>query len=308
MTPVEMHLHSYSLRFHFMYRKDFDVFSFIDLAAQLGFTGVNISANGPDNRHLGGTTSQHYAAVRAALQTAGLKAELDTSDTRPEHLLNMLSISAAVGAEQLRVYTRYKGEKDDIIRKTISDLRTVAEAADTYRVTVVLENHEDFSGSEIRTILDAIDHPRIRALYDYGNSQMIREEPQHALQEMEPYITAVHLKDHLILEEDDQLWVQGVAVGDGNLPIMDLTRQLLNQGLQRLCFENVWGYIAPVQDTGAALPDTPTFSIEPDTEVFDGLDMKPELAVEGEYDALLRGWNWLQSQLQQNDIRITTTD
>ena len=46
MKSIEMHIHSFSLRFQFKYRSDFDVFAYIALAKERGFTGVNISANG----------------------------------------------------------------------------------------------------------------------------------------------------------------------------------------------------------------------------------------------------------------------
>ena len=61
--PIAIHIHSFSLRFQFKYRDDFDVFSFIEFAQQQGFTGVNISANGPGYRDLSGTTEAHFKAV-----------------------------------------------------------------------------------------------------------------------------------------------------------------------------------------------------------------------------------------------------
>ena len=51
---------------------------------------------------------------------------------------------------------------------------------------LLLENHEDFTGAELTTILDAVEHPRIGALYDYGNSMMVGEEPAAALDGSSP--------------------------------------------------------------------------------------------------------------------------
>ena len=50
----------------------------------------------------------------------------------------------------------------------------------------------------ISSILEKVNHPRIKALYDYGNSQMVGEDPMQALWAMQPYIDAVHVKDHVV--------------------------------------------------------------------------------------------------------------
>jgi hypothetical protein len=94
MIPIEIHLHSFSLRYHFLHKPGFDVFDFIELAAEAGFTGVNISANGPGYRHLGGQTPHHFRSVGASLVEHRLKCELDTSDTCPEHLRRMLEVAS----------------------------------------------------------------------------------------------------------------------------------------------------------------------------------------------------------------------
>ncbi|HEY4332248.1 MAG TPA: hypothetical protein VGM78_06755, partial [Ilumatobacteraceae bacterium] len=98
-----MHIHSFSMRFHLSRLDGFDVFRYIDFARDEGFTGVNVSANGPGYRDLGGTTPKHFAAVRDHVRDSGLRLELDTSDTRAENLDRMLDVAAACGADTLRV-------------------------------------------------------------------------------------------------------------------------------------------------------------------------------------------------------------
>src|SRR5688572_28835484 len=98
----------------------------MEIASEQGFSGVNISANGPDFRHLGGGTPDHLARVRERLIELDLKAELDTSGTDPAHLAAMLEIAASIGADQLRTYTRYAGDIDELIERTVADLSAVA--------------------------------------------------------------------------------------------------------------------------------------------------------------------------------------
>ena len=54
-------------------------------------------------------------------------------------------------------------------------------------------------------------------------------------------------------EDAGQLTVAGVPVGDGFLPLTELTRRLLDQGLRRFTYENVWAYSAPIRDGRPAL-------------------------------------------------------
>ena len=299
-----MHIHSFSWRYRFRYRPDFDVFSFIELAAAQGFTGVNISANGPGYRDLGGTDPAHFAAVREKLVASGLKCEIDTSDTRPDNLRQMLAVTGAVGGDTLRVYTKYQGEVVQLIEWTIRDLAAVAPLAADLNVVIVLENHEDFQGTAIATILENVNHPNVRALYDYGNSQMVGEDPLTALLAMNPYVHSVHIKDHLVVGYENKLWVQGVPIGQGNLPIRRQTELLYEGGLRRFCFENVWGYVAPVLVEETALPNTTPFTLAQDFPFLNSDQLPPADALSGEWVAFENGWEWLKTKLDESGFIV----
>ncbi len=306
MKSVGMHIHSFSLRYQFRYRDDFDVFSFITLAADEGFTGVNISANGPGYRDLGGTSAAHFARVRDAVRDHGLVCELDTSDTRPGHMEQMIRVAHAIGADRLRTYTRYPVDRPDLIAQTIHDLQTVAQLAEQSGVIVVLENHEDFTGPQMAGIVETVDHPAIRLLYDYGNAQMVGEDPHAALDSMLPHVAVVHVKDHVMIEHGGETWVQGVTMGQGRLPIMDLTDRLYDGGLRRFCFENVWSYRAPLLCDPSQLPHTPCFEIDAKTPYLWGDDLPPAAALVDEMTAFRDGWDWMKQSLAHGGYAITS--
>ena len=302
MKSIEMHIHSFSLRFQFKYRRDFDVFAYIALARERGFTGVNISANGPGYRDLGGKTPEHFASVRACLQEHNMACEIDTSDTRTDNLRQMLSVASQLGAQRLRVYTKYEVPLSKQIDWTVRDLRAIAPEADRLGITIVFENHEDFQGAVISNILAQVNHPRIKALYDYGNSQMVGEDPMHALRVMLPYIDAVHVKDHVLLNNEGLIWVQGVPMGQGLLPIMDQTEALYAGGLRRFCFENVWGYAARFK--ADKLPTSAPFSPKHPHSFLNGA-LLPELeALKQEWQAFESGWQWYQRALRFHGFSI----
>jgi sugar phosphate isomerase/epimerase len=302
MKSIEMHIHSFSLRFQFKYRSDFDVFAYIALARERGFTGVNISANGPGYRDLGGTTSQHFASVRACLQEHNMACEIDTSDTRVDNLQQMLSVASQVGAERLRVYTKYQAPLSEQIEWTVRDLRTIAPEAERLGITIVFENHEDFQGAVISNILAQVNHPRIKALYDYGNSQMVGEDPMQALLAMQPFIDAVHVKDHVLLNHDGQMWVQGVPMGQGLLPIMEQTEALYDGGLRRFCFENVWGYAARFKADN--LPASAAFSLAHQHGFLNGAMLPEAEALAQEWQAFESAWQWYQHALKSEGFVI----
>jgi len=302
MKSIEMHIHSFSLRFQFKYRSDFDVFTFISLAKDRGFTGVNISANGLEYRDLGGTTPQHFASVRACLQKHNMACEIDTSDTRVDNLQKMLVVASQLGAERLRVYTKYEATLSEQMEWTVRDLKTIAPEAERLGITIVFENHEDFQGAVISSILGKVDHPRIKALYDYGNSQMVGEDPMQALRAMQPYIDAVHVKDHVVLHSQGQIWVQGVPMGQGLLPIMEQTQALYAGGLRRFCFENVWGYAARFKAEN--LPTSAPFSSKHPHSFLNGALLPESEALEQEWQAFESGWQWYQRALGSEGFLI----
>jgi sugar phosphate isomerase/epimerase len=316
---INLYLHTYSLRCHFQYLDGFDVFTFIDRAASLGFTGVSISANGPGYRHLGGTDTKHFDRVRERIASLNLLCDMDTSGTSPDHLETMIGVARAISAAQVRTYTRHTGTPEEMVSLTTDDLLAVAPIAEEAGVTIMLENHENFTGDQIARILEQVDSPRVRALYDYGNSMMVLEHPFDALAAMAPLSANAHLKDHLMISPEDspdgKLSVLGVPIGQGNLPIIEITRRLLDAGLRNITFENVWGYRAAVKatpDRSATLGEG-VFAIE--SPPFDParclLDIAalaandPQKLIELEAAAMDDGLNWLNNELERSRISIT---
>ena len=161
--------------------------------------------------------------------------EVDTSGTAPAHMSEMLNVAHRMGATSLRTYTRHGGEVREMMQNTGDDLAAVMQEAADLDVIIVLENHEDFTGPELAEIVERVSHPNLKILYDYGNSQMVLEDPIAALDAVLPHVYSVHFKDHVMIRAEDagQLTVAGVPVGDGFLPLTELTRRLLDQGLRR---------------------------------------------------------------------------
>lgn len=253
MNKINLYLHTYSLRFHLAHQEGFDVHAFIERAANEGFDGVSISANDSNYRHLKGIEDWRLVAIAERLKEHDLLCDLDTSHTEPEHLKKMLGVAEAIGADKLRTYTKYSGTPAEMIKQTIIDLKEVAPVAEDLGIIVMLENHESFTGADIVEVLTTVDSPQIAALYDYGNSQMVLEDPLDCLEAMAPFSRSAHLKDHVTVKAenspDRQLSILGVPIGEGYLDIEETTRRLVKAGCTNIVFENSWGYRAPVKES-----------------------------------------------------------
>lgn len=314
MNPVHLFLQSYAYRYHYLHAAGYDVFRFLERAATDGFTGVSININGPNYRQLSGTSVAHQRAVGAHLGQLGLRCDLETSGTDRAHLETILEVCRNLGAEQLRTYMRHAGSVTETVDRTIADLRVAAPIFEAAGIRLMLENHEDFTGAEMARILSAVDHPAIGALFDYGNSMMVGEEPMTALAAMLPYIRSAHLKDHACrVSGDGERQILGVPIGSGVLPIAAATRLLVGAGLDRIILSSVWGYQAPVRDwRGDGIWGAGVFHVEhppfdPLQRPWDAATLAqrdPERLVELEEQAVRQGQAWLRAKLAEIGVAV----
>lgn len=307
---IETTIHSFSLWHHFAHKPGFDCVAFADLAASLGLRGISLSLNDAAFRHLGGRETWRQDRLRAHLVGHGFSLEVDTSGTAPDHMAELLDVAHHMGATSLRTYTRHSGTPAEMAAATLADLRQIAPRAADLGIVIVLENHEDFTGPELARIVEGVNHPHLKVLYDYGNSQMVLEDPEVALDAVLPHVHSVHFKDHVMVRAEiaGQLTVAGVPVGEGFLPLERLTRKLLAQGLRRFTFENVWAYSAKIRPGRSPLPGVmlgqgafgwlePPF--DPARIVLDPSALTPTERVDLEHQALLRGLEGFRNVLRR---------
>lgn len=311
---VEATIHSFSLWHHFAHKPGFDAVAFADLAATMGFSGLSLSLNNENYRHLGGRDTARMDRLRDHLAGLDFSLEVDTSGTDPAHMREMLGVAHRLGATSLRTYTRHAGRPADMMAATTRDLAAVVADAARLGIVIVLENHEDFTGPELARIVEAVGHPNLKILYDYGNSQMVLEDPEAALDAVLPHVHSVHFKDHVMVraEHAGRLTVAGVPIGDGFLPLDRLTRRLLDHGLRRITFENVWAYSAPIRPGRVALAGVslgqgsfafldPPF--DPALVILDQSVHSPQSLIDLEHAALGRGVAGFRSVLRRQGCR-----
>ena len=142
---------------------------------------------------------------------------------------------------------------------------------------------------------------------------MVLEDPYDALEQMLPVVRSAHLKDHVMVPGavagSQDAVVVGVPIGQGNIPIVDITKRLLAAGLRDIAYENVWSYVAPVQaqrltaanqaqvGQGIFAYAEPPFA--PDHILLTPDELQPEQLVALEWEAFQTSLSWLRGEFSK---------
>ncbi len=103
-------------------------------------------------------------------------------------------------------------------------LKELARYGEDRRVELHLET--DLPPQVFRTLLDAIDHPYVRANFDIGNSASLGYDPSQEIGLLAPYLASVHVKDRLFGGGT-------VALGTGNADFVTCFKLIRTTGFAR---------------------------------------------------------------------------
>lgn len=104
------------------------------------------------------------------------------------------------------------------VRAKLADYAPRAAAAG---LTIVIENHQDFTSRELVAFCEEYG-PSMRIVYDTGNSFPVAEAPLDFTRVVAPYVAHVHLKDYRVQWTDEGLRLVRCAIGDGAVPFREL--------------------------------------------------------------------------------------
>ena len=152
-----------------------------------------------------------------------------------------LERAAALRSPLLRVasgfYRADLASRPDLIeseqRFVIDSLDAVAPLALSQGVTLLLENHSDFTAEEYRTIIEEVGTDGVGVFLDLINPISAFEDPEPVVSMLAPYAPAGHIKDYRLRSEftDDRFHRRGFDVrwcypGEGAADISSLMRAL----------------------------------------------------------------------------------
>lgn len=130
------------------------------------------------------TGDQTKASVEAAIRTL-----------QNYHRFGGVRISKFCTSPMTRNRFRSDPPLDEQIARIIEYAKPIVKVAEEVGITLAFENHLDYRISEIVPIIEAIDSPNLRILFDCGNTMTVIEDPVEAAKLAAPYTVLVHLKD-----------------------------------------------------------------------------------------------------------------
>lgn len=173
-------------------------------------------------------------------QLADLKTGVDVANQLETNTVRVFSGNAKDG------YTLQDG-----LGWIIEGLAAGAEYAQSRGVTLALENHGLMAGrsDQVRTIIERVNSPALRANLDTGNFLLVNQNPTAAARELASLVALVHLKDFRKARPDETAHIYkgldgtaftGAVVGEGQVElstIVDILRKGGYDGWLSLEFE-----------------------------------------------------------------------
>ena len=115
---------------------------------------------------------------------------------------------------------------DEVKKFVVGNLKELGRCLEGTDIMMAYENHCDFTGREIASILEEVDHPNIGGMFDIGNGAVICCDPMADVEYLAPWAVAAHFKDFKVIDNPvfEHLWqdmpmiLKGCLLGEG---IMD---------------------------------------------------------------------------------------
>ncbi|OFI38849.1 xylose isomerase [Arthrobacter sp. SW1] len=204
----------------------------LDFAHRHGLAGVCIHLLDGEERSLGRMSDEQLRRFARKAENLGLDIHLEISTTLRADVDQVVRIAGILGVRNIRVYSRFEGQLSEVMERIEQDLLRLAALADQHDLTFSFEQHEELRSTEIAELLRRVNHPRLYAMFDFGNMVNACERPLDALSALAPHILQAHLKGVHILPEGDGFGHRGVLQGspEDDLPGARMLFELLMLG------------------------------------------------------------------------------
>ncbi|USS53924.1 MULTISPECIES: sugar phosphate isomerase/epimerase [Pseudomonas] len=204
----------------------------LDFAYRHELQGLSLHVLDGEQNSLSQMTPAQLQEFADKAKALGLDVHVEISSTLKKDVDQVIAIAKALGVRNIRVYSRYEGTLSRVMDIIESDLHYLAQQADAHDLYFDFEQHEELKSDEIAQLLKRLDHPRLHALFDFGNMINACEQPLQALRNLAPHIRQSHLKGVRIVAEHNGFGHYGVLQGsaDDDLPSARMLFELLMLG------------------------------------------------------------------------------
>lgn len=124
-----------------------------------------------------------------------------------------------------RRYENYHspGDWQTLKKNALTSLQLAEPVLRKHKVRLAVENHKDWRGNELVSLLKQINSEWIGATIDFGNNLALLEEPMSLVETLAPYVFTTHVKDMGVQEYPDGFLLSEVPLGSG---ILDLPKMV----------------------------------------------------------------------------------
>ena len=176
--------------------------------------------------------TEEYGIPVTAISTPVFKCEysLENVKLHTEHLKRLVRYAKRLGATKLRCFDFFRS--DSVTRDMIKEAyRVPISLCKDAGITIVIESEPTTNSSsmaEIAELVEKINSPTVRALYDPGNNIYSTDEKPYpdGFMKIRPYLAHVHVKDAVKAGDT----TVGVAVGEGLVDYRGIFRELKSIG------------------------------------------------------------------------------
>jgi len=164
--------------------------------------------------------------------------EAGNNEKALKDLIKMIDVAEFMGGSKIMrivgssLMFRYEPHEPQI-EKLTRMLKEATKVAEDKGVILAIENHIDYTASEILDLINRVGSRHLRVNFDTGNALRLFEDPVEEAKMLAPYICATHIKDVSPKRggspKDWNFW-ESVPAGKGIVDIPGVMKVLKNQG------------------------------------------------------------------------------
>jgi len=219
---------------------------FIELARALDVDGVSL-----ESCFFPSVESSYLADVRSMLDSKGLDRvyawghpdglEGGTNEAAYDEMIRSFDHANAIGAKVMRVVgssLRFRNEPHTPQLERLTQMfRKAVKVAEDFGIRMAVENHIDFNGQEMLSLLESVDSPFLGINFDTGNFVRLLDDPVQAMDVLAPHTYATHVKDLKVqrgVPVNEWYFFSSVPVGEGVVDNVKLIERLRRAGFDGL--------------------------------------------------------------------------
>jgi sugar phosphate isomerase/epimerase len=156
-------------------------------------------------------------------------------------MIDSFESARKIGAKVMRVVGSSLRFRDQPHAPQLDRLRAMfreaVKVAQDYGIKLAVENHIDFTSSEMLQLLDSVDSAYLGINFDTGNFVRLLDDPIEGIDKLADRVYATHIKDLKIqrgVSAGEWYFFSSVPIGEGVVDNDKLVRKLANAGFDGL--------------------------------------------------------------------------